>query len=58
MEKNKMGQQATIGIREEDGSGDLIRNLVEITEIKAFHEILPSMNDIFIQVVNDASKKN
>ena len=39
-------------------TGDLIRNLVEITEIKSFHEILPSMNDIFIQVVNDASKKN
>jgi len=58
MEENRMGQQATIGIREGDGSGDLIRNLVEITEIKAFHEILPSMNDIFIQVVNDASKKN
>lgn len=58
MEENGMGQHATIGIRKGDGSGDLIRNLVEITDIKAFHEILPSMNDIFIQVVNDASKKN
>ena len=57
LEENGMGQQATIRIKEGEGSGDLIRNLVDITEIKAFHEILPSMNDIFIQVVNDASKK-
>ncbi|MEN8227366.1 MAG: ATP-binding cassette domain-containing protein [Bacteroidota bacterium] len=58
MEENGMGQRATIRIKEGDGSGDLIRNLVEITEIKSFQEILPSMNDIFIQVVNDASKKS
>jgi len=58
MEENGMGQQATIRIQEGGRSGDLIRNLLEITEIKAFQEILPSMNDIFIQVVNDASKKS
>ena len=58
LEENGMGQQATIRIREGEGSGNLIRNLVEITEIKAFKEILPGMNDIFIQVVNDTSKKN
>ncbi len=58
LEENGMGQQATIRIKEGESSGDLIKNLVEITEIKAFHEILPSMNDIFIQVVNDATKKN
>jgi ABC-2 type transport system ATP-binding protein len=58
VEKNGMGQQATIQVKkEEEGSGDLIRNLVEITEIKAFREILPSMNDIFIQVVNDTIQK-
>ena len=52
-----MGKQATIRIKEGEGSGPLIRNLVEITEIKSFQEILPSMNDIFIQVVNDAIQK-
>lgn len=58
VEKNGMGQQATIRIKKEgEGSGDLIRNLVEISEIKAFQEILPSMNDIFIQVVNDTIQK-
>lgn len=57
LEENGMGQQATIRIPEGTGSGELIRNLLEITEIIAFREILPSMNDIFIEVVNDASKK-
>ena len=58
IEENGMGQRATIKIKnEEEGSGDLIRNLLELTEIKAFQEILPGMNDIFIQVVNDTLKK-
>jgi ABC-2 type transport system ATP-binding protein len=57
LEKNGMGRQATIRLKEGEGSGPLIKNLVEITEIKSFHEILPSMNDIFIQVVNDAIQK-
>ena len=57
VEENGMGQRATIKIRNEDeGSGELIRNLVNITEIKAFHEILPGMNDIFIQVVKDSGQ--
>jgi ABC-2 type transport system ATP-binding protein len=58
VEENGMGRRATIRIKNEDeGSGDLIRNLVEITEIKSFQEILPGMNDIFIQVVNDTINK-
>jgi ABC-2 type transport system ATP-binding protein len=57
LEENGMGRQATIRINEGEGSGKLIRNLVEITEIKSFQEILPGMNDIFIQVVNDTIQK-
>jgi ABC-2 type transport system ATP-binding protein len=57
MEQNGYGPMATIRITGGDGTGDLIRNLVEVTEIRSFQEILPSMNDIFIQVVNDASQK-
>jgi ABC-2 type transport system ATP-binding protein len=57
LEENGMGQQATIRIGKGEGSGKLIRNLVEITEIKSFQEILPGMNDIFIQVVNDTNTK-
>ena len=57
LEENGMGQQATIRIGKGEGSGKLIRNLVDITEIKSFQEILPGMNDIFIQVVNDTNTK-
>ena len=58
VEENGMGQRATIKIKDGgEGSGKLLRNLVDITEIKAFHEILPSMNDIFIQVVKSTNSK-
>jgi ABC-2 type transport system ATP-binding protein len=57
LEENGYGPQATIRIREEEGTGILLRNLVELIEIRSFQEILPSMNDIFIQVVHDASGK-
>jgi ABC-2 type transport system ATP-binding protein len=57
LEENGMGRQATIRIQEGEGSGKLLRNLLDITEIRSFHEILPGMNDIFIQVVNDTIQK-
>ena len=57
MEENGYGPQATIRIKEGEGTGDLLRNLVELAEIRSFQEVLPSMNDIFIQVVNAASGK-
>ena len=57
LKKNGMGQQATIRINKGEGSAALIRNLLEITEIKSFQEILPNMNDIFIKVVNDTNLK-
>ena len=57
LEENGMGRQATIRIGKGEGSARLIRNLVDITEIKSFQEILPNMNDIFIQVVSDTNIK-
>jgi ABC-2 type transport system ATP-binding protein len=57
LEENGMGKQAAIRAEKEEGSGSLLQNLLKITEIKGFQELLPSMNDIFIQVVNEASKK-
>jgi ABC-2 type transport system ATP-binding protein len=57
LDENGMGQQVTIRITKDGGPNDLLKNLVDITEVKAFHEILPGMNDIFIQVVQDASGK-
>ncbi len=58
MDENGRGQEATIKITRDGGSNDLLKNLVQITEVKAFYEILPDMNDIFIQVVKQASHKN
>ncbi|MFH0757135.1 MAG: ATP-binding cassette domain-containing protein [Bacteroidota bacterium] len=57
LDENGMGQQATIKITKDGGPNDLLKNLVEITEVKAFREILPGMNDIFIQVVKTATRK-
>jgi len=58
MEENGMGLKATIKIKKEgEGSGKLIRNLLDITEIREFREILPGMNDIFIQVVKNTNQK-
>jgi ABC-2 type transport system ATP-binding protein len=57
-EVNGMGRQAVIEVQGSKGSGELIRNLVDLIEIKSFQEILPSKNDIFIQVVQDDSRKN
>jgi len=53
-ETNGTGRQATIRIGSGSGPNDLLRNLLEITEVREFREILPSMNDIFIQVVGEA----
>ena len=58
VEENGMGRKATIQIKSGgESSGDLIRNLLDLIEIKEFHEILPGMNDIFIQVVQDTKTK-
>jgi len=58
MDENGRGQEAIIRVTRDGGSNELLKNLVQITEVKAFHEILPDMNDIFIQVVKNASTKN
>lgn len=51
LDENGLGQQATIRIIKDGGSNALLKNLVDITEVKAFHEILPGMNEIFIEAV-------
>lgn len=55
--ENGNGTKVSIQIKEGDDSNLLIRDLLPITKIKSFQEIMPSMNDIFIQVVNDATNK-
>lgn len=58
VEENGRGREATIQVKDSASSNDLLKNLVELAEVKAYQEILPNMNDIFIQVVNQASQKN
>ncbi|MFO7934884.1 MAG: ATP-binding cassette domain-containing protein [Bacteroidales bacterium] len=53
VEQNGKGHQAIIRITEDGSSEDLIRNLLEIIHIKAFYEVLPGMNEIFIQAVTN-----
>jgi ABC-2 type transport system ATP-binding protein len=58
LEENGMGQKASIRVKNEDkGSGQLIRNLLDIIDIREFREVLPGMNDIFIQVVKNTNAK-
>jgi len=57
LEENGYGPQAVIRIMEGEGTGRLLKNLVDLIEVRSFEEILPNMNDIFIQVVKDSSGK-
>jgi ABC-2 type transport system ATP-binding protein len=57
VEENGMGRQAVIRTTGGGTSNDLLTNLVGITVVKAFQEILPGMNDIFIRVVEHAAGK-
>ena len=56
--ENGIGKEARIRIPPSGTSNDLISNLVNITTIHSFNEVIPSMNDIFIQVVESDSSKN
>jgi len=56
--ENGNGKEVIIQIKDDDDSNILLKELLPLIKIKSFHEILPGMNDIFIQVVNDASKTN
>ncbi len=41
-----------------ESNNDLLKNFIGRIEIKAFRELVPSMNEVFIQVVEQANKKN
>jgi len=57
-DENGTETEATIRIDREAGPNELLKNLVEITEVKGFQEILPGMNDIFIRVVDGSKRKS
>jgi ABC-2 type transport system ATP-binding protein len=55
--ENGNGTKVSIQIKDGDDSNLLIKELLPIVKIKSFQEVLPTMNDIFIQVVSDATNK-
>lgn len=56
--ENGVGKEARIKLPENSKSNDLISELVPITTIRSYNEVTPGMNEIFIQVVESASRKN
>jgi ABC-2 type transport system ATP-binding protein len=49
---------ARIRMREKLASNELLKTLLPLVEVHAYNEVIPSMNDIFIQAVqNDTGKK-
>ncbi len=48
-------KQSRIKIAEGSSSNDLLKQLLSQAEVNAFEEILPSVNDIFIQEVNQSN---
>jgi ABC-2 type transport system ATP-binding protein len=47
------GNEVTIKLHEGKGTNDALLELIQNVEVSAFHEIIPSFNDIFIQVVEN-----
>jgi len=58
MSQNKTGDITTITIKliEDITTNQLLKHLMESGNIVSFNEVLPSMNDIFIKVVEDTKK--
>ncbi len=55
MDENGLNKELRIKIPADSTSNELIQALVPLTEIHSYNELIPSMNDIFIQAVNKAS---
>lgn len=55
---NGIGKEARIKLPTTAKQNELITALTGLTDIKSYNEVLPGMNDIFIQVVESASPKN
>ena len=54
---NQKGQAITVKLAEGNSSNDLLRRLIQQDiQITAFHEILPSLNEIFIKQVEETVK--
>jgi len=51
-------QRLKIQVPRNVNPNELLQNLIQVAEIHEYREILPSMNDIFIRKVNEASKNS
>ena len=51
-------QSSIINLPDDFSSNDLLKKILAHGQVTAFEEILPSMNEIFIQKVTEASKSN
>ena len=58
LEHKKEGNITTVKLKllQEIPTNDLIRHFTNLGNVIAFHELLPSMNDIFIDVVGETNK--
>ncbi|HEY5691339.1 MAG TPA: DUF4162 domain-containing protein, partial [Cyclobacteriaceae bacterium] len=50
-------QETMVKIKTDRNANELIRDLVGATEIHGFREKIPSMSEIFIQLVNGGSNE-
>ncbi|WP_462280935.1 ABC transporter ATP-binding protein [Salinivirga cyanobacteriivorans] len=58
-DENKKGEQfARIKILDESSPNELLKEVMPHATIHAFKEVIPSMNDVFIEVVNQYQNKN
>jgi len=49
---------ASIKAQTEDTENRLLKELIPLVNILSFNELIPSMNDVFIRVVEETNKKN
>jgi ABC-2 type transport system ATP-binding protein len=49
---------ARIKTQTEDSDNRLLKELLPLVDILSFNELIPSMNDVFIRVVEETNKKN
>jgi ABC-2 type transport system ATP-binding protein len=56
--ENGIGREARIKIHPGTGPNELIKELAKLAVIHSYNEVIPGMNDIFIQVVESDSAKN
>jgi ABC-2 type transport system ATP-binding protein len=49
---------ASIKTQTEDSENRLLKELIPLVNIISFNELIPSMNDVFIRIVQETNKKN